>query len=280
MLRIVQRLAMALTIFSTTGASTAQTTVDGVLARLKGKPLFLRGMYGENKLSFDSAGKPLQPYKPAPFTEAAMDVSSVKLKSNQLHIEGWRMGLQFNAKGVARRVPVEAANYSGKIQIDIHGALGTDYGPALDAIFAPDLASLTPSLPSYWQPFAIAHFAGPGNTPASASGSTDPGAKPQSVTADEPIQIDGSVKPPKVLKSQAAEYTPIAAAAALSGQVKVSVWLLKDGTATDVYIVKALGLGLDEAALAALQKYKFSPATQYGKPVKVHLYIDVNFETR
>ena len=278
MLRIVQRLAMALTIFGTTGASTAQTTVDGVLARLKGKPLFLRGMYGENKLSFDAAGKPLQPYTPAPFTEAGMDVSSVKIIGDQLRIEGWRMGLQFNGKGVSRRVQVKAKNYNGTIQIEIGGGSGTDYAPALDAIFAPDLASLTPSLPSYWQPYALAHFALPGSAPAPASGSTSPATKFKGASADEPIQVDGSVKPPKLLESQEPEYTPAARAAKLSGKVALSVWILKDGTVNHVSIEKPVGLGLDEAALAALQKYKFSPATQYGKPVKVKLYIDVNFE--
>lgn len=269
---------MAITILGATGAVTAQTTVDGVLARLKGKPVFLRGMYGENKLSFDSAGKPLRPYTSVPFTEAGMDVSSVKMTGDQLRIEGWRMGLEFNGKGVGRRVQVKAENYNGKIQIEIEGGPGTDYAPALDAIFAPDLASLTPSLPSYWQPYALAHFALPGSAPAPASGSTSPATKSKGASADEPIQVDGSVKPPKVLESQEPVYTRAAKAANLSGKVKLYLWLLEDGTVTHVSIEKPVGLGLDEAALAALQRYKFSPATQYGKPVKVKLYIDMNFE--
>jgi protein TonB len=42
--------------------------------------------------------------------------------------------------------------------------------------------------------------------------------------------------------------------------------------------VRPAGLGLDEKALAAVQQYKFSPAMQDGKPVKVDLYVDVNFQ--
>lgn len=278
--RIIQWLATALTIFGITGAGFAQTTVDGVLARLKGKPLFLRGMYGQNELSFDAAGKPLKPYTPVPFTEAAMDVYSVKITGNQLRIEGWRMGLQFNGKGVGRRVQVKAENYDGKIQINISGAPGTDYAPALDAIFAPDLASLTPSLPSYWQHFALAHFAVPESTPSPASGSTSPATKFKGASPDKPMSIGGSVKPPKILTDPDPEFTPVAKALGLSGKVQLYLWLLEDGTVTHVYIEKALGLGLDEASLSALQKYKFAPATQYGRPVKVELYIDFDFEIR
>ena len=268
---------MAITILGATGAVTAQTTVDGVLARLKGKPLFLRGMYGENKMSFDSAGKPLQPYTSVPFTEAGMDVSSVKMNGNQLRIDGRRMGLEFNRKGVARRVQVEARGYNGRIQIDIGGGPGTDYAPAMDAIFAPDLASLAPSLPSYWQHYAMAHFIVPGSIPAPASGSTSAATNSKSVSADEPLQIDGSVKPPILLHGQDPVYPPVATALQFTGQVQLYLWLLEDGSVTHVYIEKPAGLGLDESALAALQTYKFSPATQYGKPVRVKLYIDVNF---
>jgi periplasmic protein TonB len=35
---------------------------------------------------------------------------------------------------------------------------------------------------------------------------------------------------------------------------------------------------IDEEALAAVAAYRFRPATQNGTPVKVELYIDVNFQ--
>lgn len=42
--------------------------------------------------------------------------------------------------------------------------------------------------------------------------------------------------------------------------------------------MKGLGSGLDEAAVEAVQKYKFAPATMNGQPVVVDLYIEVNFK--
>jgi protein TonB len=37
-------------------------------------------------------------------------------------------------------------------------------------------------------------------------------------------------------------------------------------------------MGLDEKAVEAVRQYKFKPATKDGKPVKVELSIDVNFQ--
>jgi protein TonB len=37
-------------------------------------------------------------------------------------------------------------------------------------------------------------------------------------------------------------------------------------------------MGLDEKAVEAVRQYKFKPATEGGKPVKVDLTIDVNFQ--
>ena len=51
----------------------------------------------------------------------------------------------------------------------------------------------------------------------------------------------------------------------------------KDGSPSHVSIARPVGLGLDEAAVAAVEKYQFAPATQDGNPVAVDLYIDVNF---
>jgi protein TonB len=39
-----------------------------------------------------------------------------------------------------------------------------------------------------------------------------------------------------------------------------------------------VGLGLDEEAVRCVMKYKFVPAMQNETPVKVDLYIDVNFQ--
>ena len=41
---------------------------------------------------------------------------------------------------------------------------------------------------------------------------------------------------------------------------------------------RAVALSLDQAAIDAVKKYRFEPATYQGKPVPVELYVEVNFE--
>ena len=48
---------------------------------------------------------------------------------------------------------------------------------------------------------------------------------------------------------------------------------------TDLSVAKPAGLGLDEAAIAAVEKYQFEPATQNGSAVTVDLFLDVSFKT-
>lgn len=62
-----------------------------------------------------------------------------------------------------------------------------------------------------------------------------------------------------------------------SGNVQVYLIVDEQGRPTHVRVARGVGMGLDEKAVEAVRQYKFKPATQNGKPVKVDLYIDVNF---
>jgi len=73
------------------------------------------------------------------------------------------------------------------------------------------------------------------------------------------------------------EYTDDARKKKFNGNVQVYLWVDENGNPTHVRVVKGVGMGLDEKAVAAVHQYKFKPAMQDGKPVRVDMYIDVNF---
>src|SRR5208337_477275 len=50
-----------------------------------------------------------------------------------------------------------------------------------------------------------------------------------------------------------------------------------DGRATNIRVVHALGMGLDEKAIDAVRRWKFKPAMQDGKPVAVQMAVEVAF---
>jgi len=73
------------------------------------------------------------------------------------------------------------------------------------------------------------------------------------------------------------EYSEQARRAKWSGVVTVSIIVDTQGRPTNVRVIKALGMGLDEMALEAVQKWKFKPGVKDGKPVPVQAVIEVDF---
>jgi protein TonB len=90
--------------------------------------------------------------------------------------------------------------------------------------------------------------------------------------------IGGSVKPPVVTLQVDPEFSEEARKAKFSGNVLVYLIVDEQGNPSHVRVVRGIGMGLDEKAVEAVRQYKFKPATQNGKPVKVDLTIDVNFQ--
>ena len=256
--------------------ASAQSTADAISARLKGQPLYLRGGWREDKLKFDADGQPKENYKAVPFTEAGIDVYSVKMSGNRLRITGQRVALAF-PNGTPKRMDLTGKNYTGSITIEVQGVPGQDFGKALDAIFAPDLASLVPTMPIYWQDYAQKHLLPP-NAEGTGSDPTATADKPIAGNGDNLVHVGGVVKKPTVISSAAPEFDNAARALKFSGNVEVYLWVLEDGSPSHLKIVRPVGMGLDEQALAAVSKYKFAPATLNGNPVKVDLYVDVNFQ--
>jgi TonB family protein len=89
-----------------------------------------------------------------------------------------------------------------------------------------------------------------------------------------PVNI---VTPPKVLSHPAALYSDEARKLGIQGNVVVQAYFDGDGIITVLKVVKGLGYGLDENALAALQGWRFSPALRNGLPVSVIADIEVPF---
>ncbi len=90
--------------------------------------------------------------------------------------------------------------------------------------------------------------------------------------------IGGSVRPPVLVSQVDPEFSEEARKAKFSGNVEVYLWVDENGNPSHVKVVRGVGMGLDEKAIEAVRQYKFKPALQNGKPVKVDLYVDVNFQ--
>lgn len=89
--------------------------------------------------------------------------------------------------------------------------------------------------------------------------------------------VGNGTTPPSILSKVDPEYSEEARKAKYSGSVMLSIVVNTDGKAEEIKVVKSLGMGLDEKAIEAVQKWRFVPGKNAGKPVKVRAQIEVNF---
>jgi len=248
--------------------------------------LYLRGCWRVDKLHFDADGQPEKHYETTAPTEAAFKATSVKLHGDRLQIEGQRIVVAFDRAGTASLIPWVSKNYNGKMKIDVAGTLGGDFGKALDTIFSPELIhpAVRPSESKPQNSGTQPQQPGPGVARDAKTDTGGPNTTPTAgvdkavADAAKPKHIGGTIRPPIVLQSAEPEFSEAARALKYSANVQVYLWVNEAGMPSHVKVVRPVGMGLDEQAIAAVQQYRFKPATRDGVPVKVDLYIDVNFQ--
>lgn len=91
-------------------------------------------------------------------------------------------------------------------------------------------------------------------------------------------QVGGGVSAPTLVYKVEAEFSEEARKAKVSGNVVVGLVVDEKGNATRVHVVRGLGMGLDEKAIEAVRQFRFKPAMENGKPVKVEVNVEVNFQ--
>ena len=90
-------------------------------------------------------------------------------------------------------------------------------------------------------------------------------------------RVGGGVSAPAVLYKVDPEYSEEARKAKYSGTVLLYIEVDQTGHARNLRVVKGIGLGLDEKAIEAVNKWRFKPGMKDGKPVAVAAQIEVNF---
>jgi TonB family protein len=105
-----------------------------------------------------------------------------------------------------------------------------------------------------------------------------PEGPPAADEPEGPIMVGGDVKAPEKINAPPPQYTEIARKARIQGVVIVQAIIDKEGNVTNVKVLKGLPMGLDQAAVDAIKKWKFKAATLNGKPVAVYYNLTVNFQ--
>lgn len=252
----------------------AQDSEAAFKTRLVHQPLYLRGQWAGDQLSFDDAGHLVGSEDTVPFTVSGIDIKSVKIEGGEMKLDGNRVALVFHNDTIVRKKLEH-------IQIRIQATANSQYKAVLDEVFTSELSDFVPTLPIYWQVYAGKHFlpiagsAPPPNTQHIADQSSD--ASRVADHGERVKRIGGAVLPPRVLSQPEPQFDSYAKKLKLSGKVLIYAQVDRNGDTNHIRILKPLGAGLDEEAVKAVFRYKFAPAEENGKPIAVELNVELDF---
>ncbi|HLE61000.1 MAG TPA: TonB family protein [Thermoanaerobaculaceae bacterium] len=103
------------------------------------------------------------------------------------------------------------------------------------------------------------------------------GGVPGGIVDEPPIRIGGEVVPPELINKVQPVYPEIARKARVQGVVIVEAIIDKQGNVTEGRVLRGLPMGVSEAAVAAIGRWKYKPAILNGRPVAVYLTVTVTF---
>lgn len=104
-----------------------------------------------------------------------------------------------------------------------------------------------------------------------------PDAPPAFESSNQPLQVGGNLIRPQKIFGPNPQYTEVARNARIQGVVIVEAIIDRAGSVGRVRVLKPLPMGLDQATVEAVKKWKFEPPTLNGKPVDVFYNLTVNF---
>jgi TonB family protein len=224
-----------------------------------GRALFLRCFCAEDNLNFDAQGQTQGQAKKTDWTLSAVNVQKVERHPSKdggpgdIELDGVRVAIRYAPdRNEFDRHPQNAEKM--KILVADNGDSKT-FQKTLNTIFATGIdMPLQRSLPEYWQ-----HYFNP-QKPWDKDDLTG-----QPVL--DPSHASEHSTSATALHKVEATYTPAASADHVQGSVVLRGVVDLEGALERISIVQPLGYGLDEKAVAAAAKQKFSPATLDGKPI-------------
>jgi hypothetical protein len=254
------------------GHTQAAPTKESIEARLKGSFLMLRGTWAGEKLAFDSQGNLVGTAEKTFFSLSAVIAEQVELSDRQLEIRGRRAGLTFHYNGprnmqseYALGVKSIGASPYEKTYLDVTVERDPQHPEWLEAglskVFSIGIDdSLANSAPHYWRTF-LQHSLHPSDIPTS---------KPQ--------QHDAGIKNPILRYAQDSLLSRAVKLLHATGVSVIGLTVDISGMPQDVHILRPLGMGSDEYAVAEVLQYRFTPAMDHGRPVEAKdIQIEVNF---
>jgi len=233
---------------------------------LVGKALFLRGFYLNNDLRYDAAGRVQGTPKAGDWTVAAVNVLRVERRGpREIELDGVRAAIRYNADAHEfQRHPLNDEKM--KIVVEDAGDV-RGFQAAVAAMFAVGIdPELQRAMPDLWRHYFDPNLAWPQDA---LSGQTIYPLFGQDQAKD--------VTPPKVDHSVDAKFTSFAERDKVRGVLQLRMVVDAEGVPHRISVARPLGYGLDERAVEAMAKWRFTPGMREGKPVATAVVAEQEF---
>jgi protein TonB len=247
--------------------------------------LVLRNYYTDRHLEYDSDGKLISKGSPGfgP-TDGLVLVQQVQLKPDKLILTG-NHPVPVYDKATGARTLLDVSN-SVRVEVSLppNQPASQSVPPLLNEIFMkqPELDKMKCSSQEE-QEFRenilnlLAHKQGFDKSqlpPVTTLDQLHPSCFPRGERA---YHGGGGIKPPKVISAPDPKYPKDARRAGKQGTVVLLLIVDTNGRPTTMSIIRPLGSGFDEKAIAAVSTWRFKPATFADQPVPVAINVEVNF---
>jgi TonB family protein len=219
-----------------------------------GRALFLRCFCAENSLEFDAQGHVQGVVKKVDWTVAGVNLQKVSRKGpGEIELDGVRVAVRY---ATDRHEFDRHPQNDDKMRIllaDTGDAAGVER--ALKAVFAVGIdRELQLSLPDYWQ-----HYFNPTTV--------WPKDSLEGVPIEMKVTPSTTASVAQVTHKTEAGYTAYASRDRVTGTVTLHLVIDAEGMPRRISIMQPLGYGLDEKAVEAAAKYRFTAAMVQGKAV-------------
>jgi protein TonB len=108
----------------------------------------------------------------------------------------------------------------------------------------------------------------------------DGGGGPGADHAVDPVEITGDMVRPVILVKVEPSYPQVARRAGLRGRVTLRAVVAEDGSVESVEVLASTSPLFSDAAVDAVRKWRYRPASMGGRPVRVYFSVVVDFLVR
>jgi TonB family protein len=248
------------------------------------RTVYIRHSYSSTYLHFNEDGAILNGARMGYWSETG-GVYPTRIEvwpSGLLHIEGERVAVAFNQR---KERWDDVRRPHAAVVIEVQFAPGhltvAQVQRTIGLIFATDVKELSSDLLPYWRPCVTGVL------------KADPHSKDRvycfgkdvtpDMTTHAPVwtnapRAGGDIQPARTLETHQPRFTDVARELMFNGSS--ILWLVVDeqGRPAEIYVASPAGYGLDDQAVNAISRWRFRPANENGRPVRVQMTVEISFK--